>query len=138
MKNFKSKLAEKAGFTLVELIVVIAILGILAGVAVPSYTGYVNKANDAAVESQLAAIKTAGEAAATLSNKELVSIDVDNTGKITLNPTDANIVADFETFSGLDVDGGSTTELGKALAASNTYKSKGAEYTPAGGWTVGS
>lgn len=33
------------GFTLVELIVVIAILAILGGVAVPAYSGYVTKAN---------------------------------------------------------------------------------------------
>ena len=36
------------GFTLVELIVVIAILAIMAGVAVPAYSGYVEKANIAA------------------------------------------------------------------------------------------
>ena len=33
------------GFTLVELIVVIAILAILAGIGVPAYSGYVEKAN---------------------------------------------------------------------------------------------
>ena len=35
------------GFSLVELIVVIAIMAILVGVAVPVYTSYISKANDA-------------------------------------------------------------------------------------------
>lgn len=35
------------GFSLVELIVVIAIMAILVGVAVPVYTSYIDKANDA-------------------------------------------------------------------------------------------
>ena len=38
--NFK----KNGGFTLVELIVVIAILGLLAGIGVPMYSQYVEKA----------------------------------------------------------------------------------------------
>lgn len=53
------KLKSTNGFTLVELIVVIAILAILAGVAVPAYSGYIKKANDAAALTQLDALKTA-------------------------------------------------------------------------------
>ena len=47
------------GFTLVELIVVIAILAILAGVAVPAYSGYVEKANMAADQQLVSDVKNA-------------------------------------------------------------------------------
>ena len=57
--NMKSK----AGFTLVELIVVIAILAILAGVAIPAYSGYITKANEATFVTELDAIKTAVQGA---------------------------------------------------------------------------
>lgn len=53
------KFGSKSGFTLIELIVVIAILGILAGIAVPAYSGYIKKANEAADYTQLDAVKTA-------------------------------------------------------------------------------
>ena len=50
---------KTGGFTLVELIVVIAILAILAGVAVPAYSGYITKANEAADLTWLDSAKTA-------------------------------------------------------------------------------
>ena len=63
MSKFMKKLMKKDGFTLVELIVVIAILAILAGVAIPAYSGYITKAQDAAVITELDAIQTAAQGA---------------------------------------------------------------------------
>ena len=51
--------ARQAGFTLVEMIVVIAILAILAGAAVPVYAGYITKAREAADYTWLNSAKTA-------------------------------------------------------------------------------
>ncbi len=63
MYKFAKKAANHEGFTLVELIVVIAILGILAGIAIPVYSGYIKKANQAADNMLLSAVNTAFAAA---------------------------------------------------------------------------
>ena len=81
--NFMQKCKRNGGFTLVELIVVIAILAILAGVAVPAYTGYIKKAEEAADQQLLGAVNTAF-AAACLEQGEDVS-NIRSTNKITLD-----------------------------------------------------
>ena len=60
----KMQTRKNDGFTLVELIVVIAILAILAGIAVPAYSGYIEKANVAADEQLLHAVNIAFASAA--------------------------------------------------------------------------
>ena len=66
LKKLRSKLNEKKGFTLVELIVVIVIIMVLASVLVPNVMKYVSSAKQATVKNNAATILT--ECQATLAD----------------------------------------------------------------------
>jgi type IV pilus assembly protein PilA len=59
MKNFLTKMKKDEGFTLVELMVVVAIIGLLSAVAVPNFKKYQAKAKVSEAKLQLSAIYTA-------------------------------------------------------------------------------
>lgn len=62
MKNLKNLLKEQSGFTLVELMIVVAIIGVLSAVAVPNFKKYQAKAKSSEAKVQLAAAYTAEQA----------------------------------------------------------------------------
>ncbi|MFX0548753.1 type II secretion system protein [Hathewaya histolytica] len=62
MSFLKKLKAKKKGFTLIELIVVIAILGILAAILLPRFSGFTDSAREKTVTSEAKAIYTSLEA----------------------------------------------------------------------------
>ncbi|MBE5888599.1 MAG: prepilin-type N-terminal cleavage/methylation domain-containing protein [Lachnospiraceae bacterium] len=63
MKPMKKLMKNKKGFTLMEMLIVIAIIVILVAIAVPTFTSQLSKANSAANDANMRAAKA--QAAAT-------------------------------------------------------------------------
>lgn len=62
MKTFKARIGKASGFTLVELMVVVAIIGVLSAVAIPNFRKYQAKSKTSEAKLHLASIFTAEQA----------------------------------------------------------------------------
>ena len=90
----------QAGFTLIELMIVVAIIGILAAIAIPQYQTYVAKSQVARVVGETGDQKTAVE-------------DCINNGQLTAGgPTDATTCGGTATGSNLVANGAGNTVNG--------------------------
>jgi type IV pilus assembly protein PilA len=67
--SLRARTRDQAGFTLIELIVVILIISILAAIALPAFLGQRAKAQDGAAKSDARTVVSAMEACYTLQNQ---------------------------------------------------------------------
>jgi type IV pilus assembly protein PilA len=85
MKAPKIVKKAQAGFTLIELMIVVAIIGILAAVAIPAYQDYVAKSKFAAALGEVSAGKTAFEVKLNEGVTPATAADVGLSGTATAN-----------------------------------------------------
>lgn len=101
----------KKAFTLIEILIVVAIIGLVAAIGIPSFIGSRNAAEDNMKEINVAAVNAAKEQWAIINNKAVGSA-------VTWNDIDDYIGGGVTNQAGLDVGGDSITLNNVGVSAS--------------------
>jgi type IV pilus assembly protein PilA len=128
MLKEKRQMKNNKGFSLVELIVVIAIMAILAAVAIPTFAGFITKANKGNDESLLNDIEYAVELDRAmdggLAAGEVVEVTVDANGAISAIKI-MNGSEEVKSYSDLTLEGVIDTSYEFKVHKDGTFVSTG-------------
>ena len=116
MKSMKMmKKQAQAGFTLIELMIVVAIIGILAAVAIPAYQDYVAKSKFAASLAEVSSAKTAFDVALNDGNTPgTAPADLEGMGLATTATANCTLGLTASTIT-CDVEGGPASVSGGVI-----------------------
>ncbi|MCX6723596.1 MAG: prepilin-type N-terminal cleavage/methylation domain-containing protein [Candidatus Staskawiczbacteria bacterium] len=106
---------KSKGFTIIELIVVIAIIAVLAAIVLVNVTGYISKGKDAAIKANLTSLVTNGATYYDQCGSNYLNVNCTAFGSVVFNATaKVNVISNAITAAGSSLV---TTENSSLFAA---------------------
>lgn len=120
------KATKQTGFTLIELMIVIAIIGILAAIAVPQYQTYTNKAKFSEVVSATGPFKTGYELCVTDNGYTSATVGtLCDSAATTTNELPSSITTGSGYTASVNAAGGLITATSQNIGSNYNYKIQG-------------